>query len=80
MSSGKTAPTRIEDSTSSAVASAGTRRSRRKIAAKNAAAQITAMANRISLAGSTALMSVKPAPLNVGSLRVLESSVYRSNQ
>ena len=58
ISSGHTPPTRIEDSTSSAVAIAGIRMSRRKIAAKKATAHSTAIASRMSLAGSTAWMSV----------------------
>ena len=52
----------------------------RTMAAKNATAQMTAIAIRISFAGSTALMSVKPAPVKVGSLRPLHSSAYRSSQ
>lgn len=59
---------------------AGIRRSRVKIEAKNAKAQMTAMDNRMSFAGRTALMSVKPGPVNVGSLRLLDINEYRSNQ
>jgi hypothetical protein len=56
--SGQPAPTINELSTSSTNPIAGMRRSRRNSAENTAAAQISAMANRISLAGSTALMSV----------------------
>ena len=56
--SGQPAPTISEESRSSTTPMAGIRRSRSKIAEKTATAQITAMASRISLAGSTALMSV----------------------
>lgn len=56
---GYTAPTRIDESTSSAVASAGgMRRSRNTIAAKKAIAQMIAMDIRMSFAGRTAWMSV----------------------
>ena len=59
---------------------AGIRRSRVKIEAKNAKAQMTAMDNRMSFAGRTALMSVKHGPVNVGYLRLLDINEYRSNQ
>ena len=55
---GQPAPTISDDSSSSTTPIAGIRKSRSTIAENTATAQITAMASRISLAGSTALMSV----------------------
>ena len=55
---GQPAPTISELNSSSTTPIAGIRKSRSTIAEKNATAQITAIASRISLAGSTALMSV----------------------
>ena len=55
---GQPAPTISELSSSSTTPIAGMRKSRNTIAENTAAAQITAIAIRISLAGSTALMSV----------------------
>ncbi len=71
---GQTAPTSTDERTSRATAIAGIRRSRVKIAAKKAKAQMIAMDINISFAGSTAMMSVYPGPVNVGSLRPLESN------
>ena len=59
---------------------AGMRKSRSTSAENTAAAQMRAMASRISLAGSTALMSVYPAPVNGLPPRVWLSNSYRSNQ
>ena len=56
--SGHPAPTTNEDSSSNASPMAGIRRSFNTKAENTATAQITAMASRMSLAGSTALMSV----------------------
>ncbi|SHT50700.1 Uncharacterised protein [Mycobacteroides abscessus subsp. abscessus] len=56
--SGHPAPTTSDDSSNSARPIAGIRRSFNTSAENTATAQITAMASRISLAGSTALMSV----------------------
>ena len=58
ISSGHAPLTTIEDSTSSAVAIAGSRISCRKITAKKVTAHSTAMASMTSLAGSSAWMSV----------------------
>ena len=55
---GQPAPTTSDDNSSSTTPMAGIRKSRNTIAENTAAAQITAIAIRISLAGSTALMSV----------------------
>ena len=55
---GQPAPTISELNSSSTTPIAGMRKSRNTIAENTAAAQITAIAIRISLAGSTALMSV----------------------
>ena len=55
---GQPAPMISELSSSSTRPMAGIRRSRRNSAENTAAAQISAIASRISLAGSTALMSV----------------------
>ena len=55
---GQPAPTIIDDSSNSTRPIAGIRKSRRTTAENTAAAQISAIAIRISLAGSTALMSV----------------------
>ncbi|SKX70333.1 Uncharacterised protein [Mycobacteroides abscessus subsp. massiliense] len=56
--SGQPAPTTNEDSSNSARPIAGIRRSLSTSAENTATAQITAMASRMSLAGSTALISV----------------------
>ena len=56
--SGQPAPTTSDDSSNSTTPMAGIRRSRRKIAENTAIAQMMAIAIRMSLAGSTALMSV----------------------
>jgi hypothetical protein len=56
--SGQPAPTISELSSNSTTPMAGIRRSRSTTAENTATAQITAIASRISLAGSTALMSV----------------------
>ncbi len=56
--SGHPAPTTSELSSSSTTPMAGIRKSRNTIAENTATAQISAIASRISLAGSTALMSV----------------------
>ena len=56
--SGQPAPTISDDNSSSTTPIAGIRKSRNTIAENTATAQISAMAIRISLAGSTALMSV----------------------
>ena len=55
--SGQPAPTISDDNSSSTTPIAGIRKSRNTIA-ENTAAQISAIASRMSLAGSTALMSV----------------------
>ena len=56
--SGQPAPTISDDSSSSTRPIAGMRKSRNTTAENTAAAQINAIASRISLAGSTALISV----------------------
>ena len=55
---GQPAPTINDDNSNSTRPMAGIRKSRRTTAENTAAAQISAIAIRISLAGSTALMSV----------------------
>ena len=71
---GQAAPTIIEDSSSSTRPMDGIRKSRNTTAENTATAQINAIASRISLAGSTALISVYPAPVNGFPERVWESS------
>ncbi len=56
--SGHPAPTTTDDSSNSTKPIAGICKSRSTIAENTATAQISAMASRIILAGSTALMSV----------------------
>ncbi|CKP85298.1 Uncharacterised protein [Mycobacterium tuberculosis] len=77
---GQPAPTISDDSSNNTRPIAGIRKSRMAIAENTAAAQINAIAIRISFAGRTALISVYPAPVNGLPPRVCDSSSYRPSQ
>ncbi len=71
---GQPAPTINDDNSNKTRPMAGIRKSRKTIAENTAAAQITAIAIKISFAGNTALMSVYPAPVNGLPPRVWDNS------
>src|SRR6478752_5245908 len=77
--SGHTPPINTLDSTSSPSAMAGSLMDRVKAPTTKPTAQIAAISIRISFAGSTALMSVYDAPVNVPP-RLEKSNSYRSYQ